>query len=279
MPELVDINWFSLHTDSKKTLEQIREIRRWQERALNENYMPNDPSVIELELDGNLIHLEAGSAVNALEIYQEIFRDEDHSIIDGFSYEKAETVIDLGANYGFYSLGVKRINPQCRIVALEPNPYIYPYLKKNLSSFEKIIVLNKAISSKDGSELFDLIRQVPSIGGRTIKQTPREWVSKELIESIEVNTVSLESLLNEYELDLVDILKVDIEGAEGELFDNTSPKILSKAKRIVVERHTRELHDQVIERLLESGFRLVYDQDPTCKKHYGNLYFELAGYR
>lgn len=273
MPELIDCQWYAKHTASAQTLAQIEEIAKWQHKALKDNHMPVDNQVLSLELDGDNIEIEASSAVNALEIYQEIFRDHDHEIVPGFSACDKNTIIDLGANYGFYSLSVKRQNPECRITSLEPNKYIFPMLEKNLAPYKNVTLINAAIGTEDMMGDFEVVRQIPSIGGLTLRQVQRKWLTEDLIEKYSVRYMSLQSIMSEYGVDYCDILKVDVEGVEGVLFDKTPDKTLKAAERIVVERHTPEIGRQVINRLSTLGFKLVYDQDPECQKHYGNLYF------
>lgn len=277
MPELIDIAWFSQHTASRQTLDLVSNIAQLQTLALTQNKMPIDTRQLELELDGDTIILEASSAVNALEVYQEIFRDTDHCRIPGFSPEGKNVIVDLGANYGFYALLVKRLAPDCRLIALEPNPYLFPLLRSNLSKYRNTELLNVAIGPEDRLGAFELVRQVPSIGGLTLRQVKRQWISEEMIESCTVEYASLPTIFDRHNIFTCDILKIDIEGLEGELLASTPDAILRRCQRIVLERHTPAIRQQVIDRLCGCGFSLIADSDPQCLKHYGNLYFERAG--
>lgn len=113
MPRMIDLLFFERIADDPKTMDKIREIYRRQERMLRDNEMPIDPSEISLRLSGREISIESSSAVNALEIYQEIFRDNDHAVIAEFMPgAETETVVDLGANYGFFAMwGKKSFTP------------------------------------------------------------------------------------------------------------------------------------------------------------------------
>ena len=273
MPELIDCEWFYNHTSSANTVDKIKLIADYQKKALKDNFMPISDEEYSLELDGTQIFVEKSSAVNALEIYQEIFRDRDHEKVPEFSLFGKKRIIDLGANYGFYALSVKRQAPECKVLCLEPNKYIFPLLKKNLKEYTDISLINGAIGIEDKVDDFEVVRQIPSIGGVTLRQVERKWLAEDLIEKYTVNFISLTSIYKDYEIENCDILKVDVEGVEAEIFDSTPAEVLLKSKRIVVERHTEEIHKRVINRLCEVGFKLVYDLDPDCQKHYGNLYF------
>ena len=67
---------------------------------------------------------------------------------------------------------------------------------------------------------------------------------------LSVKTVTVESLLNDHQLGLVDVLKMDIEGAEKEVFANHSPWI-NNVCSIIVELHER------MKRGCEAEFRKV----------------------
>jgi len=66
----------------------------------------------------------------------------------------------------------------------------------------------------------------------------------------------------------VDILKLDVEGAEMEIL-RTSKGFLKNIKKIVVEWHTEKLRDEVKKFLKDNDFKLVFEEKRPC----GNLYF------
>lgn len=273
MPERIDLQFFQSIADLD-TYEQVKCIFACQEKMLRYNEMPLDENPIHLNLDGRDIWIESASAVNALEIYQEIFRDNDHAKASMFiPSDKMSVVFDIGANYGFYGLWVKKHVPDIHLICVEPNPYLFGYLKKNLEGFDNVFYENKAVTGYNGTLSMDIIRQVPSIGGKTIGMTPRNWVEKDMVQSLRVPCTTLETLIEKYPYPHIDLVKMDIEGDEGEVLLAASLKSMKKIKLFVVERHSKSLRQLVLERTAELGLTLVYDQDPSCKKHYGNLFF------
>ena len=77
---------------------------------------------------------------------------------------------------------------------------------------------------------------------------------------VEVEGVALHGIIDEIETDYIDILKIDIEGAEKEVFsdEKNSRKVLEKVRFIAVE-----LHDEIdfkikFEKILESHFIFYY---------------------
>ena len=274
MPELLDLEWFSKRTKDPDSLQKINEALLMQKVALIENIMPIDEDIWELILDGRKIYIEKSSAVNALEIYQEIFRDADHIKVAGFTPHDGQTVVDLGANLGFYGLFAKGMAPLCKYYGVEPNPYIFSLLKRNLACYNDAYVLQAAAGKIDERADFELIRQLPSIGGATLRQVKRNWLDISIIEKVQVEFMTIESICNYFDLKNIDLLKIDIEGYEGELIDSTPFKTLQKASRVVLETHTIPIQSQIIERFEEAGFTLILKDNSSKNINYGNLYFQ-----
>lgn len=279
MPQMIDLQFFAKAADDEQTIAKIEEIYRWQEKMVRNNEMRLDTAQITLSLRGRQIVLEAASAVNALEIYQEMFQHNYHGVLTDFvPDEQTRTVVDLGANYGFFALWVKEHAPDATIICVEPNKYVFPFLEWNLRHCNNCIILNKAVSNCDGRQTFDFVRQVPSIAGKTLSQIERSWLDKSFIETQEVETVCLERLFKEQNINSVDILKVDIEGSEKDLFDSLDIKAVMKVKRIVVEWHSEDLRKFILSRMDKLNFELLYDSDPVCNKYYGNLFYANRNY-
>jgi FkbM family methyltransferase len=120
---------------------------------------------------------------------------------------KGNVFIDIGAEYGHYSLMLCR-NFR-KILAFEPSPKAYPHLLKNILilKINNIIPLNYAISDRDGIFSFFLAtkRGYDSLIHRTT-------IRKERV--ILVRTLTLASIFKFFSLVEIDLIKVDVEGAE-----------------------------------------------------------------
>ncbi|EKD28333.1 MAG: hypothetical protein ACD_79C00336G0004 [uncultured bacterium] len=137
-------------------------------------------------------------------------------------------MLDLGACKGDFSKGVT-IKYGCKAIALEPFPVLYNQIEVN----ENIKKLNYAISNNNGEILFyessletagNIIAPKPNSTGKTIN----------------VKCITLKKLLSEINIKKIDILKIDIEGAEKILFDN-----LTDAEILDNDQITIEFHDSV----------------------------------
>lgn len=117
--------------------------------------------------------------------------------------------VDVGANSGLISVGVRAKKPHIRSLAIEPNPIMAQRAKKNLVRFSegddaKCQIIQCAVSDADGEIFLDLSS---GYGTANISGSPSE-------NSITVQTRRFIDILNGEGLSNVDALKIDIEGHE-----------------------------------------------------------------
>jgi len=136
-------------------------------------------------------------------------------------------IVDLGANSGQFVRGVKQIF-NCRCYAVEPVPALY----EQIESCAKTKKFNYAISSQEkpvqlyissNAECHSIHESVAATYG--------------ILKTITVRGITLESLLREEKIKSIDLLKIDIEGSEKELFEATLDETLGNVKQITIEFH------------------------------------------
>ncbi len=158
------------------------------------------------------------------------------------------TVVDIGANIGLFSTWVS--DRAERIVALEPHPKAFKLLTANCFN-PKTITAEIALSGKNGK--------------RTLYCDPRNSTSssfnqdeirlKSLKEGIEVETISFSEMCRRFELEKIDLLKVDIEGHEYEVFNSIDSTDLQKIEQLILEFHVNKGQlKEVISKLKDGGF-------------------------
>jgi|GEM_PF-1845533 len=120
---------------------------------------------------------------------------------------------DLGANMGSISLVMwRKAGINGKVISIEADPYNIDRIKTNLllNNFPTNYVKNVAIADKEG--VLQLRRYIGINGWQTVgNPTFAESYDCELIK---VSAISFSNLMDEYNLDSVDIVKIDIEGAE-----------------------------------------------------------------
>lgn len=142
-----------------------------------------------------------------------------------------EVVLDIGANTGLAALRFANLYPQARIYAFEPEPENFALLQRNVKAYPNITALPIALSRTDGP-LY--------LGGGT----DGDFVSFQTLSSKRPNSNQLEvsgrnpaTLLTELGIRRVDLIKIDVEGAEYDVLTALPPELLRQTSWIVGETH------------------------------------------
>lgn len=170
-----------------------------------------------------------------------------------FAIRPQDTVIDVGANIGAFTIVAARAASSGRVYAVEPSSANFVLLNENvrLNQLENVKTLNLALSASDGSAVLHFGGECPSLHFESGVETET------------VATRSLESLLNAEGLSRVDLLKLDCEGAEFDILLNASENALSRVHKIVMEYHNVSLeknHKVLAEFLRRHGFEVTVSE-------------------
>lgn len=159
-------------------------------------------------------------------------------------------VMDAGANCGYASLWLNARFPNAKICSIEPHPVLARSIRETLKRNEvPATVIQAALSSIDGTAQlhFGSLSTTHSLHtGRPLGGSG----------SVEVETISMPTLLERLEWPRIDLLKLDIEGAEVELLAGT-PSWLSRVRAIVGELHGAYGPEQLAADLEPAGFRVT----------------------
>jgi FkbM family methyltransferase len=137
-----------------------------------------------------------------------------------------KTIVDAGAHIGMTSLLFARKYPAAKILALEPERANFAALVTNVSPYSSVVPIQAALWKRDGE-----IKIGPSMAH--IKGAFQ--VSESGTQS--VRGITMETLLSETGIDSVDLLKLDIEGSEAEVFE--APTWINRVRVIAIELHDR----------------------------------------
>lgn len=136
-----------------------------------------------------------------------------------------KVIIDAGANIGMTSIYFANKYPTATVVAIEPEASNFNILRKNTGLYPKIIPVQAALWNHDG--------QI-AVGDRS-SQGNWAFVAGENTKGPRVRAVTLKTLIDELKLPSIDLAKIDIEGAEMELFEDIS--WISGVRCIMIELH------------------------------------------
>jgi FkbM family methyltransferase len=197
----------------------------------------------------------------------------EHTFIDrGFSERKA-VIVDLGACLGeFTNEFSERFNGVEKSVLIEANPTNFNLIQE----MENVSKLNRFISTiPDGFEIFREDPSSPYNG--TSMFTYFENPVEHKIERINIDTI-----LEMYGIEKIDILKIDIEGAEYELLENISDETLSKIDQITVEFHDfldpnlKMRTESIVNRISSMGYSVISNR---LDYKYGSDYYDTLFYK
>jgi FkbM family methyltransferase len=179
-------------------------------------------------------------------LYDEIIKRDVYRVGSGLN-----NVIDAGANVGIFVLKVKTLNPDCRLTCFEPVPstrniLIINVLKNNLSD---VLIYPFALSGDNGSiEISD---------GADCGANSKFINEGERVVNVEARKLS------DFITEDVDLLKIDIEGGEYDVFkDLCDTGKIKSIKRIVCEVHYTNKMDfpRLLSSIMDNGFtvRITY---------------------
>lgn len=162
-------------------------------------------------------------------------------------------VFDVGANWGLHTLYLsKLVGERGRVVALEPLPSAYQELCWHIDANRvgNAVPLGVAASAQSGEGLF-LPGENPTTG-----QLVTEVPALSRTETLRVASRTIDSLVEELGLARVDLLKIDVEGAESAVLQGATETTRRHGPSFVIELHTPEQDRLVADWLLERGYTL-----------------------
>lgn len=178
------------------------------------------PRVSELSADENCWRLETNTGTYFLSKPSQFVRivgfgvDMEHRVFPKYTYpdfvavEPGDTVIDVGAFIGEFSM--QACERADRVLAVEPDERNVSALSRNLETYDGVDVVNRAVWRDSGDLQFHAAGD-PSEGSLLgVDNTG-------IVDTLTLNAVSLSDLADEFDIDCVDFLKVEAEGAEPEV--------------------------------------------------------------
>jgi FkbM family methyltransferase len=126
------------------------------------------------------------------------------------------SVIDGGANRGSFTDAFLQLHQPARLVLVEAIPDLAERLRARYAAKPGISIVSAALSDKNGEAQFEINRSDASSSLLPIDPRNSAWFSRDLAvaRTIQVSTMTLPALMDEQGLETVDLLKLDLQGAE-----------------------------------------------------------------
>jgi FkbM family methyltransferase len=175
---------------------------------------------------GPTIHLREQDEGFAL--FWEIYVDNCYLRPGFYRPAPGDTILDLGANIGVFSIQCQHAATGVRIHAVEPNPATFGQLRLNVSANRldaAISTYNLAVSDAEGTLYLE---EAGFAGHQALNAAGR---------GVPVPCVTLDQLFATAGIDRVDLLKIDTEGAEVAIVAGASRGLWYRVRRVVIEYH------------------------------------------
>jgi FkbM family methyltransferase len=152
------------------------------------------------------------------------------------------TVVDAGSNIGVASIYLAGRYRNARVLSIEPNPENFSLLQRNICHDKRIIPIQACLTAKADQDVYITNE---GRGSHFFMNTEGNGVR--------VRGMSISQLCEEHDVEQIDLLKMDVEGAEQEIFADAS--FLSKVRVVAAELHGDYTLSRFNEDITRWGFR------------------------
>ena len=203
---------------------------RWSKTGFVKVGSPTAQTAITIRhpLGSRLVNLR--TYAGDIDIFYEIFFKKIYALPVAHS-TSINTIVDLGANVGLSALYFLQQFPQAQVVCVEPEPTNFKMLELNLETeitTGKVIAMEAAAMGEDGMVSFE---SAPAkYNGRVILGAQNN-----------IPALSIPSIMQRCQFDRINLLKIDVEGAEKFIFSG-DPVWLQSVDEILLEVHSPEDH-------------------------------------
>ncbi len=233
-------------------------------------FVGKDSMIVEVPKYGYKSYCRTWSNFNDLMI----MTTHEDDLLQLFRPSKGDTVVDVGAYLGRYTLTSSNlVEKSGRVVAIEGDPSHYEMLDKNLklNKVSNVTAINCMVGSKDMHLIVISEDNYLGVGSKDIHTNYQDDSHREFDETgrakignslVYLNTLD-NLLIKEHGISEVNWMKIDVEGAELEVLKNAH-NILSNSKRIklLIEIHDVNKHYKPIVEILNShNFKIIFEKD------------------
>lgn len=169
-------------------------------------------------------------------------------------------IIDAGSNIGTTAIYFKRFFPDSTIYCIEPDTDNFVMLKRNLDNYinnNGVVLYKCGLLGESGKNL----TITSNFGDK------RDWAKQvEIInEESVLKSITIKEIIEDNNIDILDLLKIDIEGAESFLLEpNTNLSFLEKTKCIALEIHDEyNIREKLYQLLINHHFIIIDDKQTT----------------
>ena len=168
----------------------------------------------------------------------------------GFDIKNNDIIIDVGGHIGLFAIFSSQFCKSGKIYCFEPIKENFDMLKANieLNHITNIVPNNVAVSKDDGKVTIYLNEDE---AGHSMYVTGTK--------SVQVESISLQTIFNLHNIGSCDFLKVDCEGEEYAIMESLPSAYYDKIKKMCIEYHFTDIKPHLVEGLIKKLESLAFD--------------------
>ena len=205
---------FTVASENLGTVNAFRILVRWRHSR--------DQHCIRARKFGSVVYFRGALDIGAMSL----FFKPGYKIIP--PERRALRIIDAGANIGAETLRFRYFHPDAQIISLEPSRENFRLLQLNCGEDSRIYLLNKGLWGDDG---YLSVHAGAGKDGFYVSEVHDPKAG------FDVEAISLPTLMQRYGWDTIDILKLDVEGAEKHIFETSDRHWINRTQVIIMECH------------------------------------------
>jgi len=176
----------------------------------------------DLETSQTMVHMK-----------EQVYEQDEYKL-KNIDFKDGDVVIDIGANVGCVSIYLAKKYPFLKIYSFEAHPINYKNLLKNIEiNNVNIITPNNLIVLDKDDDFLDIELNIYNSGSTSIFKT-----NKNSINTFNVKTISLDTIIKNFGISNIKFLKLDCEGSEFTILNSSSKLREINIENIAVEIHT-----------------------------------------
>ena len=148
------------------------------------------------------------------------------NLVDNIELENVNVCFDVGANSGLFTYFLKNKYPDTEVHCFEPSPGLIECIELNLKPFKNVFIRKQAICDVSGSANF-YVNTASQQTNSLIADSVTPFCEGNSMHKISVDSNTLDQYCAQNDIESVDVLKVDIQGAEKALLDGATDTLVN----------------------------------------------------
>jgi FkbM family methyltransferase len=156
--------------------------------------------------------------------------------------EGGATFVDVGAQIGYYSLKAAHVvGPRGHVIAIEPNPETVSKLQANIQASGASVIAVQPVACSDAEAMLDLFAAPEANTGETSLSMANASQTGAAVHTYKVRARPLDDIVKESGVARVDVIKIDVEGAETLVLKGSQETLARFHPILMVEIIDRQL--------------------------------------